>query len=41
MIGTWQYVSSEPVEGGMIGWSLMALLTQFRSYRAFTVKTIL
>jgi len=26
---------------GLVGWGLTALLTQFRSYRAFEVKTIL
>jgi len=27
--------------GWLVGWSLTALLTQFRSYRTFKVKTIL
>ena len=27
--------------GWLVGWSLTALLTQFRSYRAFKVKTLL
>jgi len=28
-------------DGWLVGWSLTALLTQFRSYRAFKEKTIL
>jgi len=32
---------SHPTGGWFVRWSLTALLTQFRSYRAFKVKTVL